>query len=287
MDEMWTSIVLNTSFFCFSEFPRNPDNSYNVKSDEIWNYYYSNYIECIRKLNFLECKVTQTPECSKLQELITHCHTPDYPFLHKLFHEEFYYRNKTEEARLRRLKEEGRVDLYNLNDTGVEGTPGMRAELTSGPVEVTTEMTTLKMEVATGMVNLRADEAAVERTGAKASGPVEVGTKDPTEVTTLMGTNGPTVDKMKGTKISSTVEVTTEMAITDKIVETTQRSSTVEVTTKLAIERSTAKRIETSQKRTKSNEIPGTNEATEATKSTLKMNFNKETMEKAKRINGG
>lgn len=71
-----------------------------------------NYVECIRKRNFLECKLIDNPGCKKLRESIFHCHQPDYEFLHKIFFEDFYYRNKTEEARLSKLKAENKVDLY-------------------------------------------------------------------------------------------------------------------------------------------------------------------------------
>ncbi|XP_070504756.1 uncharacterized protein [Chironomus tepperi] len=114
LSPVWRSVVQNSSMFCYSEFPLSPSNDgrRNVSSEESWNYYYMNYVECIRKRNFLECIVNDIPGCRKLREAIFHCYQPDYGFLHQLFFEDFYYRNKTEEARLKNLKAENKPDLY-------------------------------------------------------------------------------------------------------------------------------------------------------------------------------
>lgn len=137
----WRHVVYNASLFCVTEFPLSPTNDgrRNVSSEESWNYYYMNYVECIRKRNFLECKLNDIPACKKLKDAIVHCHRPNYGFLHKIFFEDFYYRNKTEEERLKKLKEENKPDLYeesHKNDVTMQ-TPKITEEsaTTKGPME--------------------------------------------------------------------------------------------------------------------------------------------------------
>ncbi|KAL7010828.1 hypothetical protein ACKWTF_013963 [Chironomus riparius] len=139
LQPIWRQVVYNASLACYTEFPLTPGSTRqrNVSSEDSWNYYYMNYVECIRKRNFLQCNLMDNPGCKKLRESIIHCHLPDYEFLHKLFFEDFYYRNKTEEARLKKLKEENKPDLYkesHKNDVTLPSPKDLDSSTTSDNV---------------------------------------------------------------------------------------------------------------------------------------------------------
>lgn len=60
-------------------------------------HYYNNFVECVRKMNFVNCPekhMKKSSECEKFTQTLIKCNTTDYALTHKLFFEDFYYHAK-------------------------------------------------------------------------------------------------------------------------------------------------------------------------------------------------
>jgi hypothetical protein len=87
----WQEVVKNSIKFCENEFPAKW-----IEIEFKYLSFYKYYVECIRKINFINCVDFKggTDSCVKMKNLIENCGIKNYDFLHKMFFEDFYYRGK-------------------------------------------------------------------------------------------------------------------------------------------------------------------------------------------------
>lgn len=105
LSQIWLPIVENSAKFCEIEFPASnetlkdiPANVEDGAATVNVYFYYNNFVECVRKMNFVNCpeKLTKvSAECEKLNQTMLKCNTTDYSITHKLLFEDFYYRIKS------------------------------------------------------------------------------------------------------------------------------------------------------------------------------------------------
>ncbi|KAG5668074.1 hypothetical protein PVAND_016029 [Polypedilum vanderplanki] len=85
----WEPTVRNSIKNCEYEFPKTID----LGNENQLSFCYKNFIECIRKMNFINCPYfNSSGDCGKMKELMTKCERKNYDFLHKILFEEIYTR---------------------------------------------------------------------------------------------------------------------------------------------------------------------------------------------------
>lgn len=86
----WQDVVRNSIRSCEDEFPAKW-----IEDDNKCRSFYGNFVECVRKMNFLNCvDYKGNDKCAKMKELMENCFMKNYDFLHKVFFEDFYFKGK-------------------------------------------------------------------------------------------------------------------------------------------------------------------------------------------------
>jgi hypothetical protein len=94
LSSKWKPVVLKSAEKCQREViidgKRIPDDDFN--------FVYTKFTECVRKMNFLGCPdMSKSANCSEVSEVVEKdCDATNYSFLHEFFFEDFYYRNHSE-----------------------------------------------------------------------------------------------------------------------------------------------------------------------------------------------
>jgi len=98
----WQEVVKRSIKSCESEFPAKWIEDSEAKYLNSYKY----FVECIRKMNFLNCVDFKggTENCVKMKNLMESCNVKNYDFLHKILFEEFYYRGKNWNKNFKLLK---------------------------------------------------------------------------------------------------------------------------------------------------------------------------------------
>lgn len=108
----WRVVIANSVRKCDVEFPKPT----GIAMDD-YNFYYSKFVEvkvgnfleffmkilsifqCVRKENFLNCpEMSHYDKCQMMKEFMMSCKSTNSDYLHEIFFEDFYYREKEERA---------------------------------------------------------------------------------------------------------------------------------------------------------------------------------------------